>query len=189
MKPWIPALLALFVLPVPAIAAQAVSVAPFDSVELRGGGHVTLRHGNAQRVTIIKGSKQFTGFRSESGRKLVIDACNSRCPGRYDLEIEIVTPNIEGVAISGGGEIETAGAFAAQPMLSVAVSGGGDIDVRPISAASVHAAVSGGGDVRVHADKSLTAAVDGGGSITYWGNPSVTSAVNGGGSVDRGAGG
>jgi len=186
MKCFAPALFSFTLLPLAASASQTIPVGPFQSVELHGGGHVTLRHGDSQRVTLIAGNTQCTDIHIESGGRLVIAAHNRGCPGRYDLDVEVVTPNIEGVAISGGGEIETASGFGAQPMLSAAISGGGDIDVRSVEASTVHAAVSGGGDVRVRAQKALTAAVNGGGSITYWGHPNVTSAVNGGGSVERG---
>lgn len=170
--------------------AQAQTVVPtggFKSVELRGGGHVVLKHGDAQRVSLLKGSTQFTHFTIEHGDKLVIDACNNDCPHNYDLEIEIVTPEIEGAAISGGGHIETAGNFPAQHDMSAAVEGGGHVDLRAIDAASANAAVEGGGKIEIRAEHSLNAAVNGGGHIEYWGNPSVTSAINGGGNVSKGS--
>lgn len=185
----IPALFTFSLLPLCASAAETVSVPPFKSIELRGGGHVTLRHGDRQRVTIVKGSTQFTTFHIEPDRKLIIGACNESCPHRYDLAIEIVTPSIDGVAVSGGGYVVAAGGFGSPARMSAAVSGGGEVDVRAIDASSVDAGVSGGGEVKLRAEKSLTAGVDGGGSITYWGHPSVTKAVNGGGSVEQGSGG
>src|SRR4029078_8517336 len=110
------------------------------------------------------------------------------CPRHYDLEIEIVTPEIKGVALSGGGEIVAERGFGHQHELGVAIEGGGEIDVRAIPVSSADAAVDGGGDIRLRAESALQAAVNGGGSISYWGDPSVTSPVNGGGSVNRGGG-
>jgi Putative auto-transporter adhesin, head GIN domain len=170
-----------------AFAQTTISVAPFNSVELRGGGHVTIRHGDAQRVTLIKGSTQFTHMHIEDGRKLVIDACNRDCPHEYDLDIEIVTPDIEGVAISGGGSIQSADAFPGQHSVSAAVEGGGAIDIRSIDADAANAAINGGGKIAIRAEHRLTAAVDGGGHIVYWGDPSVTSAIDGGGNISKGS--
>lgn len=170
----IPALFAFSLLPLAASAAETVSVPPFKSIELRGGGHITLRHGDNQHVSIVNGSTKFTAFHIEPNGRLVIDACNESCPHRYDLDIEIVTPVIEGVAISGGGHIAATSGFGTQAMITAEVSGGGDIDLRSINAQRVNASVSGGGDMRLHAEKSLMAAVDGGGAITYWGHPTVT---------------
>ena len=169
-----------------ASAATVVPLAPFKSVGLQGGGSIVLRHGDVQRVTLLKGSTDYTRFNIH-GSSLNIEACNNSCPHDYDLEIEIVSPVIEGVAIQGGGEIKAQGAFPAGGRLEAAVSGGGDIDVRAIPAASVEAAVNGGGDIATTATQALNAAVSGGGDITYYGNPQVNQAVSGGGSVTHAA--
>jgi hypothetical protein len=161
-----------------------VQIGPFDSVELRGGGHVTLRYGATQRVTFVQGSPQYTRLAIEDGNKLIIDVCNDNCPMHYDLDIEIVTPHLTAVAVSGGGDIESQSGFPAQDEIAAAVQGGGDVDVRAIEARTARAAVSGGGDIRIHADSELTAAVNGGGTIRYSGGAQVTSAINGGGSIE-----
>jgi hypothetical protein len=170
---------------VPVAEGGVVSVPSFDSVELRGGGHVTLRYGATQRVTLVKGSAQVTRFAIEDGHKLSIDACEDNCPSDYDLDVEIATPRITGAAVSGGGRIVGESGFPAQDHVVAAVNGGGDVDLRAIAAGTVQAAVSGGGHIHVHADRELTAAVNGGGSIRYSGKGEVTSAINGGGSVQR----
>jgi len=180
---------ALFVLPLlmagASFAGTDVSVAPFKSIGLRGGGHVILHHGATQHVTLVKGSTQFTRFEIVNGNELQIDACNENCPNHYDLEIDIVSPDIEGVAIQGGGEIESRGTFPKQHKIDAAVSGGGSIDIRAMSVDEVAAAVNGGGDIKTKPAHALRAAVNGGGAISYSGNPQVTSAINGGGSVSK----
>jgi hypothetical protein len=164
-------------------ASGPVAVAPFDSVELKGGGHVVLRYGAVQRVTLLQGSTQYTRLEIEDRGKLVIHTCNNDCPMHYDLEVEIVTPHIGGVAIEGGGRIETAAGFPAQGAITAAVEGGGNINIDTIDAKAGTAAIDGGGKILLRADERLTAAVNGGGAIRYAGNPNVTSAINGGGSV------
>jgi len=172
----------------PSLAQTAVPVAHFKSIELRGGGHVTLRHGAEQRVTLLKGSTQYTRIRidDENSGQLVIDACNSNCPHHYDLDIEIVTPDIGGVAVSGGGDIVSGSDFPRQDSISAAVDGGGQIDLRAVDVENASAAVDGGGKILVKAERSLMAAVDGGGHIVYWGSAEVKSAIDGGGSVSKG---
>jgi len=171
----------------PAAAGTVVPVPAFDGVGLNGGGHVVIKYGATQQVTILKGSTKYTEIKVKRGGGLEIDACNWSCPNHYDLEIEIVTPNINAVAIHGGGEIDSAGGFSAVREVSVAVHGGGTIDLRSIAADNVNAAVNGGGDIKVTAHRSLNAAVSGGGDIAYWGHPSVSSAVSGGGDVHSGS--
>ena len=121
----------------------------------------------------------------EEPGKLVIDACNSDCPMQYDLEIEIVTPDVRAVAISGGGRIESMPGFPAQGAITAAVNGGGHIDLRSVSAENGTAAVDGGGHIEIRTSGHLTAAVNGGGNIRYVGDPQVTTAIDGGGSVQR----
>jgi hypothetical protein len=170
-----------------AFAQTAVPVAHFDSVELRGGGHVTLRHGDVQSVTLVKGSTQFTQMNIEDGKRLVIDTCNRDCPEHYDLDVEIVTPDLNAVAVAGGGHIESSGDFPHQSAITAAVQGGGVVDLRSIDAEHATAAVDGGGKIQIKAERALTAAVNGGGHIVYWGDPSLTSAVNGGGNISKGS--
>lgn len=180
----------LFLLPfavaaVPAVAAEMVPVPEFRSVQLRGGGSIVVRPG-PQRVTIVSGSTQFTGFRVDHRGQLKIDACNTRCPRDYDLRIEIQAPQIPDLAINGGGSIAAAPGFAPQDQLSAAVNGGGRIDARSVSADNIQAAVNGGGEILTGRSSNLSAAINGGGEVRYAESGQVSSAVRGGGIVRRG---
>lgn len=168
-----------------ASAQQLVPVGPFDSVELEGGGRVIVRHGDVQEVRLLKGSTALTRFRVDGSGKLRIDACNNDCPHHYDLEVEITTPHIHGLGISGGGAINSDGNFV-ERRLALGVEGGGAIDTRSIDVEKAEAAVEGGGVIKLRASGELTAAVNGGGEIRYWGEPRVTQAVNGGGDIRHG---
>jgi hypothetical protein len=180
---------ALFTLPLlmagRSFAATDVPTAPFKFIHLRGGGHVVLQHGAVQRVTLVKGSTQFTTLEIRNGDQLEIITCNADCPHQYDLEIEISSPNIDGVAVAGGGKIDSRGDFPKQDKVGAAIAGGGSIDIRAMSADEVDAAVNGGGNIKTKPLHALHAVVNGGGEITYQGDPQVTSAVNGGGSVSK----
>ena len=182
----------LFLLPLaivtqaPAFAAETVPVPEFRTVQLRGGGSIVVRPGPAQRVTIVNGSTQFTRARVDHNGQLKIDACNERCPQRYDLRIEIQSPSAPDAAISGGGSITFAPGYGQQGDFSVAVNGGGQVDARSLRATNVSAAVNGGGRVLAGHSSHLSAAVSGGGEVRYAGNPHVSSVVNGGGAVRRG---
>jgi len=170
----------------PAGAATTVPLRPFEGVELRGGGSVVLRHGDRQSVRLIRGDTARTRL-EVVGRSLRIDACVDRCPPNYGPVVEIVTPEVSAVAITGGGSIEAEGDFPAATSLAAAVQGGGSMDLRAIAANRVAASVTGGGSIRTHARSSLAATVRGGGLIAYWGDPAVASSTSGGGSIQRGA--
>jgi hypothetical protein len=186
MRSTLPFFATAILIAAPALAAEVVPMTGFRSVELRGGGYVTVVPGAAQRVIIVEGSSQFTHMRVEPDGRLRIDACDERCPGHYRLQIEIQSPQVPALAVSGGGQITTSGGFGPQQHLAVAVNGGGRIDVRQVEAANVSAAVNGGGELLVRPRSSLSAAINGGGHVRYWGNPAVSSAIRGGGNVSAG---
>jgi hypothetical protein len=167
------------------LATEAVPVPDFRSVQLRGGGIVTIVPGPVQRVTIVEGSSQFTRMHVDYDRKLVIDTCYEHCPPVYRMRVEIQAPSVPDLAISGGGQINTAGGFRPQQHVAAAINGGGRIDARAIEAQSVSAAVNGGGEILVRARASLSAAVNGGGLVRYIGNPATSVAIHGGGAVTR----
>ena len=169
----------------PAIATEVVPTQPFRSVELRGGGDVTVVPGPVQRVTILNGSSQFTRIYMQRDGQLRIDACNERCPRNYNLQIRIESPTVPSLGISGGGAIVASPGFRPQGELSVAVNGGGTINARTLDAVNVSAAVNGGGRIFVQPRARLSAAVRGGGEVRYSGNPQVSMAVMGGGDVRR----
>ncbi|MEI9994117.1 MAG: DUF2807 domain-containing protein [Rhizomicrobium sp.] len=177
---------ALCLAAIPAFAGQSVPLGPFRAIQLEGGGQIVVRHGAAQSVTLVKGSTEFTTLEVRPDGTLVIEACNDRCPHQYDLAIEIVVPQIEAVAVKGGGAIRLESGFPAQREFDAAIAGGGSVDGRAVSAQSVNAAVNGGGHVQVTANGALNAAVNGGGHILYWGQADVHQAVSGGGSIARG---
>ncbi len=165
-------------------AQTVVPVGPFRSVELSHGGHVILRHGPVQRVTILTGDAQSTGVRVEKQR--LIDNCKPACPRGYRLQIEVVTPEISAVAVSNGGTLQSAGAFPAQASIDAAVEQGGRIDIRSIPAGTVNASVYSGGGIFTTPRQSLTAAIESGGAVKYWGNVRVKQSVRDGGVVERG---
>jgi hypothetical protein len=187
MRSILPLFAVAFAASAPVLAAEVIPVPGFRAVQLRGGGVVTVVPGAAQRVTIVQGSSEFTQMRVERDGKLRIDTCNERCPRLYRLRVQIESPRVPDLAISGGGQVVVQSGFRTQPQLSAAVNGGGRIDARSVEALNVSAAVNGGGELIVRPRSSLSAAVNGGGLVRYWGNPRVSMAVHGGGAVRPGS--
>jgi len=163
----------------------AASPADFRSIELRGGGVVTVRHGATRRVR-VGGESSGRPIRSE-GEELVIERCSRPCPRGHRIEVEIVTPEISRLAVADGGLIQLVGEFPSQAAVAASVSSGGTIDMRSLGAARLSATVSDGGRILANPGGAMTAAVSDGGNITYWGEAAVTSSVRRGGVVVKGA--
>jgi hypothetical protein len=185
----LPALALAALAPAAALAGQVIKIPPFKSIELHGGGNATLRHGDRQRVVLIKGDPSIAEIRVTGDGKLVLSPCDSDhhwCWGWHELAVEVTTPSIAAISVHGGGDLRAQAGFPRQPNLALDVHGGGDADVRAIPADNVSAEVHGGGDAELRAERTLSADVHGGGGVRYWGHPSVSSSTHGGGSVESG---
>ena len=175
---------AVIALAAPAAAQTPVRVGAFDSIELRGGGEVIVRFGREQRVTLVAGDPNLASIEVDRDRDLVIRPCRSSCRNQR-LRVEVVTPQLNAVAIHGGGQIRTEGAFPARGSLALAVNGGGTLDARSLRADAVAAAINGGGRIRTSPARTLAAAIRGGGAVLYTGDPRTTVSIDGGGTVSR----
>lgn len=171
----------------PVGSQTVVPLGRFSSVELRNGGKVFLRHGPTQRLTLLKGSQDYTQVTIAGGERLVIDTCRNRCPRGYELEVEIVAPDIAGISIADGGTIEGRGSFPRREEIRVAVSNGGTIDIRSMTIDSVIASIDQGGRIFTKPQSAMIASVRQGGNITYWGDAQVISSVRHGGVVAKGS--
>ena len=141
--------------PAPAQPADLHFPTSFKSIELRGGGHVTVRHGPERRVTVQEANSD-RPIRTE-GDRLVIDRCSRPCSGGHRIEVEIVTPEISRLAVTDGGRIVLEGAFPRQAALAASVAHGGMIDMRPLEAAQIATAIEHGGRILAYSGEVLTA--------------------------------
>jgi len=171
----------------PSPVQTGIQVRPFSSIELPEGGHVILQPSSAQRVTLVRGSLDYTRISVTDRGVLVINKCFRKCPRGYRLELEIRTPSLSRVSLANGGSIESRGSFPRQSSLAVDVRHGGRIDVRSMVAQSVTASVNNGGRILTAPRASLVASVTQGGAIFYWGDAQVTQSIDHGGVVTRGS--
>ena len=161
----------------------------FRSVELRGGGDVTIVPGPAQRVTILVGQQRLHQHSSRSATaSCEIDACNERCPHNYrpahpHRDARACRPSRSTAAARS----DAAGGFAPQRQLAAAVNGGGTIDLRAVDARERlgrgewrrrHCSSVRARPCRPQSTAAATSAISG--------NPQVIMAVRGGGDVSRG---
>ena len=168
-------------------APVSVPVAPFNSINLPDGGHVVVKESPAQRVTLLRGSRDLTRIEvTDRGMLVIVDRCDHNCPRGYELEVEILTPNVSSLSISNGGWIRTVGSFDGQLQVNARVAHGGTIDARSMSVPNVNATVEQGGRILTSPRTSLVANVYQGGVVLYWGNPRVQHSIRNGGVVQKG---
>src|SRR5204862_6360206 len=107
----LPALALAALLPSAALAKQVISLPPFKSIQLHGGGQAVLRHGDRQRAVLIKGDPAIAEIRATGDGKLVLSPCRDWCWGEHTLEGEGTTPAIAAIPGHGGGELQARAGF------------------------------------------------------------------------------
>jgi len=127
-------------------------VPSFSEIALRIPAILYLEQGENQSVEIVAKSSTLKDIITEvKGRKLTIKfpvkniLLKDYQPGK--IEIFITVPEIDGLSLSGSGDI-----FAEEietRILDLAVSGSGDILIEELDAERVKAAISGSGDITI----------------------------------------
>jgi hypothetical protein len=165
-----------------------ITVGGAQSIVLRGpqklvdATEVSLKDG----VLLIKRSKASWGW--DSGYKEGVTAhINAPTLNAYAVSgsghatITGIKAAEFGIAISGSGNVKTAGQCQA---LTSTISGSGDIDAAGLHCSSAKVAVSGSGDAKVYASQAVTVSVAGSGDVTVLGKPAGSCTISVAGSGD-----
>lgn len=151
---------------------QTRKVDPFNEISLRIGATVHLEQGAKQNLEIVAKPSTLDEIITEvKDGKLIIRFPNKNYfwntfqPG--EITIYITTPEINGLGISGSGDIVAEDEIRTK-ILDMAVSGSGNIKLSELSAERVKAAISGSGDIFVagkQAAQDLSVAISGSGNF------------------------
>ncbi|MDP2334878.1 MAG: head GIN domain-containing protein [Bacteroidota bacterium] len=130
---------------------QTRKVDPFTEISLRIGAKVYLEQGEKQNLEIVAKPSTLEEIITEvKDGKLIIRFPNKNFfwstfqPG--DITIHITTPEINGLAVSGSGDIIAENQINTKVM-DMAVSGSGNIKLSDLSADQVKTAISGSGNI------------------------------------------
>jgi hypothetical protein len=182
--------------------AQTRSVGAFTGVELAGGNIVSIRVGAPRSVVVHADDNLLHRVTTAvQGGHLVIGQTSGSFSTKTPMRVEVTTPSLDTITLSGSGIVTVAGVDGASftiavpgsgvvrasgttSRLDVSVAGSGDAELYDLAAKDVHASVPGSGRVAVTATQSLDASISGSGAVTYAGNPpQVTTHVTGSGAV------
>ena len=130
------------------------NVSKFSEVSLRVPGKLYIKQGSKQSVEIEAKSSTLEKIIAEvKDGKLSIKFRNQK---RFffqnfdagEITIKITTPKIDGLAVSGSGDI-IADDLIETTNMSLAISGSGDINLAELTAKNVSASISGSGDIAI----------------------------------------
>jgi len=151
---------------------QNRKVDPFTEISLRIGAKVHLEQGAKQNLEIVAKSSTLDEIVTEvKDGKLIIRFPNKDYfwktfqPG--EITIYITTPEIDGLGISGSGDIIAENEIKTK-ILDLGVSGSGNIRLSELSAERVKATISGSGDIVLAgkaAAQDLSVAISGSGNF------------------------
>ena len=151
---------------------QTRKVDPFTEISLRIGAKVHLEQGAKQNLEIVAKSSTLDEIVTEvKDGKLIIRFPNKDYfwktfqPG--EITIYITTPEINGLGVSGSGDIIAENEIKTK-ILDLGVSGSGNIRLSELSAERVKAAISGSGDIVLAsktAAQDLSVAISGSGNF------------------------
>lgn len=182
-------------------------VSDFNQVEMQGGGTLYLVQGDTESLEIEAEDNIMPYLRSRviDGRLILDfdDTPRKAFSTTRTIKYHLTMKDIQGLSISGGGDIE-AGPIVSEA-LTLNLSGGGDLKINSLTAEKLLVNVSGGGDIHIlngnvqeqglqisgggqydAADlqsQTTTASVSGGGELIVWVEDTLTANISGGGNL------
>jgi len=159
------------------MSSETRDVDGFTEIVLEGSGEVNIEIGDRESLTIEAEDNLMSHLTSEveSGR-LVLGTSGSIVTTR-GIVYTITATELEGVTLSGSGDVEVADVTAAT--FSTVISGSGTVDVANLMADRLEVAISGSGDVDVTgALDELDVDIPGSGSFDGEGLESATGDVS-----------
>jgi len=182
-------------------ATENRTVGAFSRIELDGAATLDTEIGANTTVTVTIDDNLLPLIQTKvEGDTLRIYSKESYNTS-HGLKVKITTPTLEGIAVSGAGDIHAVGLDAKNFELSISgasdahlagkaeafaieLSGAGSVEAFNLLAKKVKVAISGAASAEVYASQSLEATVSGTGSVQYKGNPpQVNKSVSGVGSI------
>jgi hypothetical protein len=181
---------------------QSRDVAAFTRVEAEDQVDVDLRVGEPRRLRVRAGEKVIDDVRTEVRDGTLYVSYDGPGIRRGPLLIEVATPSLDAIAISGASDVRVGG-LAAEALdirvsgagdiaaagrvdrLALDISGAGDADLAELTAGEARVELSGAGDADVHAADRLDAEVSGAGDLAYRGDPRVRRTVSGSGEIEH----
>jgi Putative auto-transporter adhesin, head GIN domain len=182
---------------------QTRDVAAFTRVESDGAVDLRLHVGEPRRVQVRAGEKVIADVTTEVRDRTLHVTFDHDGWGGSDVVVEASVPKLDGLELSGSGDVEADGIEAdafelssegsadidlagTAAALDVDLEGSGDADLADLVAREARVSLEGSGNADVRADETLDVAVDGSGDVHYHGDPALTEHDDGSGDISRG---
>lgn len=181
---------------------QSRSVDAFESIDVSGSVDVDVEVGPTLSVEVEASPKIIEDIQTVvEGGTLQVRLARGVHVNAGRMLVRVTVPSLEGVSVSGSGDIEVDGldedslsiavtgsgdveASGKAESVSFSVSGSGDIGARTLEVETATVQLRGSGDVRLSATKTVTGSIVGNGDVSVHGGATCTIAVSGSGDVN-----
>lgn len=184
------------------VITETRDVSAFRAISVLGSGNVVVDVNGTESLTIEAEDNVMPLLTTEVRNGLLELGVQSNISPTSTITYTISAAHLDGLSVSGSGDIKAAGIDA--DSFDVEISGSGQVDASgtadtltvDIAGSGKYAgenlvaslgtvAVSGSGDALVNVTNELDAEVSGSGNIEYIGNPSVTTSISGSGAISH----
>ena len=158
------------------------TLSSFSTIVLRGAGNLKITNGQDSHVKVNAPVNLLPMIETTvENDQLIISMKNEFSLNDSKIDLDITTPTLKAVTVSGAGNVEIA-SFQVQKM-KLTLSGAGKIRFSNSECDSLFAILSGAGNMYVDVSDYLEANLKGVGNIEYHGDPTVNSKISGVGKV------
>ena len=185
------------------VITEERNVNGFSSIDLQGSGNMNVTFGATEAVTVTADDNIMPWIvTSVSNGKLIIrNKSNVNITTSNPVQIDVTMKSIEGVTLSGSGNIDVADVLGKDILVAlfgsgeitmngtadsvkIQLPGSGNIFCKGLKTDSATVSLNGSGNVTVYASESLDASINGSGDISYAGNPAqVQKEIRGSGNI------
>jgi hypothetical protein len=184
------------------VTTETREVSGFTEIVVLGSGEVTVDVTGSESLTIEAEDNIIPLLSTEvEGGRLELGAKSSISPTE-PIRYTITSADLEGVTISGSGDIRASGidsgTFAVEingsgsvtptgttSTLSVEISGSGEYAGTDLTATTGEVQISGSGDAVMNVTDELDIRISGSGNVAYLGDPDVSQSISGSGDVTQ----
>src|SRR4051794_26968407 len=178
------------------------NVGDFTRIDNSGSADVRLHVGEPRRVRVRAGDKVIDDVHTVVRDGVLRIDFDHHGFGGDDVVVEASVPKLDGVIVSGSGDVDADGiradAFDVRSdgsadvaltgtvhQLGIDLDGSGNANVAGLIARSARVSVGGSGDASVRAADALDVRLDGSGDVKYAGHPRLTKSLDGSGDLRR----
>lgn len=189
------------------VISERRDVSGFERVEAGGANKVHIAYGESFKVELKGSSNLLAAYETRLEKEtLKLGYKEDVNVDGDDVEVFITLPTLNGLTLSGSGDMDISGGFPEAREFLVHINGSGDVNVREafkcvslevnvsgsgkaelsnLQSVRSDVTISGSGDTYVHAEEELDVEINGSGTVHYGGSPRVKSDIKGSGQVKR----